>query len=145
MRLLKLDISKEATKYLIVGAGGYVIDTSLFNLLSLFATFGAQGSEPILYKTMSSVVGITFTYIANSRWTFKKRQGRPEGLGRILRYAAVNAVGLGIILSSLYVSRYVLGFESLLADNISANIVGTGLALVFRFLANRHWVFLRGS
>ena len=141
MRLLKLDISREATKYLIVGAGGYILDAGLFNLLSILAIINESADQPILFKGLSSVLGVTFTYVANSRWTFRRRQGRPEGIKRIAMYALVNIVGIGIILSSLGVSRYLLGFESLLADNISANLVGTGLALVFRFLANRFWVF----
>jgi putative flippase GtrA len=53
----------------------------------------------------------------------------------------VNTIGLILTIIPLYVSRYVLGFDSLLADNISANILGVGLALVFRFIANRVWVF----
>ena len=140
---MKLDISHEATKYLIVGAGGYILDAGLFNLLSILAALSQDSSQPLLFKGISSVLGVTFTYIANSRWTFRKRQGRSEGVKRISMYAIVNLVGIGIILGSLGLSRYVLGFESLLADNISANVIGTGLAMVFRFLANRHWVFLK--
>jgi putative flippase GtrA len=141
VRLLKLDISREATKYLIVGAGGYVLDAGLFNLLSIFAILNGDDSQPLLFKGISSVVGITFTYLGNSRWTFRHRQGSSEGLGRITRYAIINAIGIGLILGSLGFSRYVLGFDSLIADNVSANLIGTGIALVFRFLANRYWVF----
>jgi putative flippase GtrA len=143
VRLLKLDISREATKYLIVGAGGYILDAGLFNLLSILAIINDSADQPILFKGLSSVLGVTFTYVANSRWTFRSRQGRPEGIKRIAMYALVNVVGIGIILGSLGVSRYLLGFDSLFADNVSANVIGTGLALVFRFLANRYWVFLK--
>ena len=34
-----------------------------------------------------------------------------------------------------------LGFTSLLADNISANVVGLVLGTAFRFLMYRYWVF----
>lgn len=124
-----------------VGAVGFTIDAGLFNLLSLYADLGFGELNPIVNKSISSILAITFTYIGNSRWTFRKRTGRPEGLGRISRYGVVNAVGFGIGLASLGVSRYVFGFDSLLADNISANVVGVALATVFRFLANRYWVF----
>lgn len=141
VKLLKAELSREAIKYLFVGAAGYVIDTSLFNYFSLFVDFGAGEANPIVNKTISAVVAITFTYLANSRWTFRRRKGRPEGVKRVLLYGAVNAAGLGLTLLPLAISRYLLGFDSLLADNISANIIGTGLALVFRFVANRLWVF----
>lgn len=141
VKLLKAELSREAIKYLFVGAAGFVIDTSLFNYFSIFVDFGAGAANPVVNKTISAVAAITFTYLANSRWTFRKRRGRPEGPKRILLYGAVNAAGLGLTLLPLAISRYLLGFDSLLADNISANIVGTGLALVLRFVANRIWVF----
>ena len=118
-----------------------MIDTGLFNILSLFVDLGFGEFNPLANKTVSSLIAIAFTYFGNSRWTFKDRTGRPEGVGRVARYGAVNAIGFAIGLACLGFSRYVLGFESLLADNISANVVGVGLALVFRFLANRYWVF----
>jgi putative flippase GtrA len=140
---MKREISKEALRYLAVGALGYVIDTGLFNVLSLFVDIGFGDYNPLANKALSSSIAIAFTYIGNSRWTFRNRTGRPEGFGRIARYGVVNAIGFGIGLASLGFSRYVLGFESLLADNISGNVVGVALALVFRFLANRCWVFIR--
>ena len=140
---MKRDISKEAMRYMAVGAIGFAIDTGLFNILSVFVDLGFGEYNPLANKTVSSILAITFTYIGNSRWTFKHRTGRPEGVGRVARYGVVNAIGFGIGLASLGFSRYVLGFESLLADNISANVIGVGLALVFRFLANRYWVFTK--
>ncbi len=144
MKFLSQPLSREASKYLVVGAGGYVIDVGIFNLLSLSRIFGLLELEPISAKTISFVFAVTFTYIANSRWTFLERQGRPEGINRISRYAIVNLVGLGVTVLPLYISRYVLGFDSLLADNISANVIGVGLALIFRFFANRVFVFTAG-
>jgi putative flippase GtrA len=140
---MKRDISQEALRYIAVGAVGFVIDTGLFNVLSLFADLGFGDYNPLANKAVSSLLAIAVTYLGNSRWTFKHRTGRSEGIGRVARYGVVNLIGFGIGLTSLGFSRYVLGFESLLADNISANVVGVGLALVFRFLANRYWVFTK--
>jgi putative flippase GtrA len=138
---MKRDISKEAMRYIAVGAVGYVIDTGLFNVLSLFADLGFGDYNPLANKTVSSLIAIAVTYVGNSRWTFRHRTGRPEGIGRVARYGVVNLIGFGIGIASLGVSRYIFGFESLIADNISANVIGVCLALVFRFLANRYWVF----
>ena len=140
---MKRDISKEAMRYIAVGAIGYIVDTGLFNVLSLFVDLGFGEFNPLANKFVSSLIAIAITYVGNSRWTFKHRTGRPEGVGRVARYGVVNAIGFAIGLASLGYSRYVLGFESLLADNISANVIGVGLALVFRFLANRYWVFTK--
>lgn len=126
---------------MVVGSGGYVIDVGIFNVLSVARIEGLIELSPVWAKVISVIVAVIFTYIANSRWTFRKRTGRPEGLGRIFRYAVVNTIGLILTIIPLYVSRYVLGFDNLIADNISANVIGVGLALIFRFVANRVWVF----
>ena len=137
-----LKVFKEAQKYLVVGAVGYVIDVGLFNLLSLTLAFLELFYGPIIYKVISATVAISFTYLGNSRWTFKTRTGREPGLRRIVLYGVVNVIGLALTVLPLYVSRYVLGFDSLIADNISGNIIGVFLALVFRFYMNRKIVFL---
>lgn len=142
---MKLEISKEAAKYLVVGSIGFAIDVGLFNLISVVQLAQTGESTPIWNKALSVSLAVAFTYLGNSRWTFSKRTGRAEGFGRITRYVIVNLAGLLITLLPLYVSRYVLEFDSLVADNISGSILGTGLAVAFRFLANRHWVFLRSG
>jgi putative flippase GtrA len=143
VNLFNQELGHEASKYLIVGAGGFVIDVGLFNLLSISSSQGMVNLDPFSIKAISFTFAVTFTYVVNSRWTFRKRNARPEGVSRILRYSLVNVVGLFITLIPLYVSRNVLGFTNLLADNISANIIGVGLAVLFRFTASRLWVFAK--
>jgi hypothetical protein len=48
---------------------------------------------------------------------------------------------LGISNLCLVVSHDLLGLTSLIADNISANVVGLGLGTAFRFLTYRRYVF----
>jgi putative flippase GtrA len=137
-----MQIYKEARRYLTVGAGGFVIDVGLFNLLSVLLGDAAFPFAPIFYKVLSSGIAITFTYLVNSRWTFSERTGREPGPVRAWLYLLVNLIGLVITVTPLYLSRYVFGFESLIADNIAANVVGVGLAFLFRFTMSRKWVFL---
>jgi hypothetical protein len=44
-------------------------------------------------------------------------------------------------LSCLWVSHYVMGYTSVLADNIATNVVGLGLGTAFRFSLYKWWVF----
>ena len=134
-------ILKEARRYTVVGATGYVVDVGIFNLLSISLQELELEYAPLFFKVIATVIAVVITYLLNSRWTFAHRTGRSEGIKRIFLYAIVNVVGLSIILLSLFTSRYILGFDSLLADNISANILGVGLAFIFRFLMNRKIVF----
>jgi putative flippase GtrA len=41
----------------------------------------------------------------------------------------------------VWLSHYVLGFTSLLADNIANNVIGLLLGTLFRFAFYRWWVF----
>ena len=79
-------------------------------------------------------------WLANRFWTFRERRRSDVGL-EFLEFGAVGAAGIGIGVACVAVSHYVLGFTSLLADNISANVIGLVLGTAFRFLMYRYWVF----
>jgi putative flippase GtrA len=51
---------------------------------------------------------------------------------------------MAISLLCLWTSHYLLGFTSLLADNIATNVIGLGLGTAFRFTFYRIWVFKPG-
>ena len=131
----------EAGKYLIVGAVGYVIDVAIFNAFILPPWMPEPFCEPIMAKTISTILAIIFTYAINSRWTFKRRTGRKPGFTQFLLFAVVNVLGLLISVGCLWLSHYVFGLTSALADNISANLFGVGLATIFRFFGSRIFVF----
>ncbi len=57
---------------------------------------------------------------------------------------AVNGIAFAIPAVCLAFSRYTLGYDSVLADNVSANVVGLALATATRWLLYRRVVF-RGS
>ena len=46
-----------------------------------------------------------------------------------------------ISLGCLWITHHWLGYTSLLADNISTNVVGLALGTAFRFLLYRYWVY----
>jgi putative flippase GtrA len=131
----------EMGKFGAVGGISFLVDIVLFN----FAV-GALGMERLTAKTFSTVVAASIAFVGNRFWTWRHRER--SGLAREYGlYFFFNAVGLGIGLGCLAVSHYGLGaiwpsaFKSLLADNISANLVGTALGTLFRFWAYRRFVF----
>ena len=127
-------LARELMKFGVVGGGAYVIDIALFNLM-LHAT-----DKPLTSKTVSTVVATTFSYAGNRNWTFRRRS-RSSVRREYALFFLLNAVGLLIALTCLWVSHYLLGFTSTLADNIAANVVGLGLGTAFRFWSYRRWVF----
>jgi hypothetical protein len=71
-------------------------------------------------------------------WRHNQGTGGPRELGL---FALLNLVGLAISNLCLVLSHDVLGLTSLVADNLSANVVGLGLGTAFRFLTYRRYVF----
>lgn len=133
----------EVAKFGVVGIFAFAIDIGVFNLLragdsSFFL------DKPLTAKVISVTLSTTFAYFGNRFWTFRGR-GRTSMKREYLLFFALNAVGLMISLGCLWFSHYALGFTSLLADNISGNVIGVGIGTLFRFWAYRKWVFPEGA
>lgn len=128
-------LAHEFGKFGIVGAVAYAVDVGVFNLLRV-----GLDENPLLAKAVSVVVATTVSYAGNRNWTWRHRDR--SGLAREYPlFFLFNGVGLAIGLACVWVSHYLLGFTSPLADNIAANVVGVGLGAGFRFWSYRTWVF----
>ncbi|MGG7463956.1 GtrA family protein [Plantibacter sp. YIM 135347] len=134
-------IARYAVKFGVVGLIGFGIDVALFNALRL-GVFGTDHflQSPIGAKIVSVSVAIIFNWVGNRYWTFREHR-RKNFLLELVEYIVVSLGGMAIALLCLIVSHYVLGFTSILADNISSNVVGLGLGTLFRFALYRYWVY----
>jgi putative flippase GtrA len=132
----------EVGKFGVVGAMAFVVDIVLFNYAAT-----ELGMERLTAKTFATVVAATIAFVGNRFWTWRQRE-RSGMVREYLLYFTFNAVGLGIGLLCLGISHYLLGriwpvvFTSLLADNVSANLVGAALGTLFRFWSYRRFVFI---
>jgi putative flippase GtrA len=127
----------EIAKFGIVGMISFVIDVGLFNLL-LYG--GPLDDKPLTAKVVSVAVATTFAYFGNRFWTFRHR-GRTHMGREYVLFFLLNGVAMLIAVGCLWVSHYLMGLDSPLADNISANVVGLALGTLFRFWSYRKWVF----
>ena len=133
LRLLVHEVLKFGT----VGAVNFVIDVGLFNLLRI----AVLPDKPLTCKAISTAVAATSSYFMNRHWTWRHRAR--TGVARELPlFVVLSAVGLGIAETCLIFSHYVLGYHSLLADNVAANGFGLILGMTWRFWAFKRWVFL---
>lgn len=125
----------------LVGAAGFLIDITVFNALRLTVLSpDVIHTGPLLAKVVSTILAIGANWLGNRYWTF--RSNRQDSTVREgIEFFGVSLVGMGIGLLCLWVSHYLLGFTSVLADNIAANVVGLALGAVFRFTLYRWWVF----
>ncbi|MFM7624475.1 MAG: GtrA family protein [Actinomycetota bacterium] len=96
--------------------------------------------KPLTGSLISGVVSILVAYMGNRHWTWKDRQ-RTGARREITLFFIINGIALIFGVTSLAISRYVLGFESALSDNIAANVIGVGLGTLFRFYMYRTVVF----
>lgn len=128
-------------RFAAVGGVGLVVDVAVFNLLRL-TVFSPENLHegPVLAKVVSTSLAIIVNWIGNRYWTFGPHR-RPQAWREGLEFALVSIGGMLIGLACLWFSHYVLGYTSLLADNISSNVVGLALGTAFRFWLYRTWVF----
>jgi putative flippase GtrA len=125
----------------VVGLVGLVIDFGVFNLLRATVLAPENLHEgPVLAKVISTGLAILANWIGNRFWTFRAHRGR-QLWREFAEFLLVSLAGSAIGLLCLWVSHYVLGFTSILADNISGNVIGLALGTAFRFTFYKLWVF----
>lgn len=124
-----------------VGLIGLVVDVALFNALRLTVLAPEAIAEgPVIAKVISTSVAIAVNWLGSRYWTFRLERRRPAAREAV-EFAIVSIGGMLIAVGCLVISHYVLGFTSVLADNIATNLVGLALGSIFRFSLYRWWVF----
>ena len=129
----------ELMKFGTVGGIAYIVNLLLFNLLVHFP-FSPLDDRPVTGSLIAGIVSILIAYFGTRFWTWRERPRRAMSR-EIALFFIINGIGIAIASGVLYISRYVLGFESAFADNIAANVIGVGIGTIFRFLSYRIWVF----
>ena len=121
-----------------VGGAGFAVDVWIFNVL-LSLPVSAHG-WPLVAKATSTAVAILVNWVGNRLWTFRDRR-RTDTVREATEFVIASLAGSIASLACLGVSHYVLGFTSVWADNVSANVIGLALGSAVRFAAYRWWVF----
>lgn len=131
----------QLTQFGLVGAAGFLIDITVFNALRLTVLSPeVMHTGPLLAKVISTLLAIAANWLGNRYWTFRTHR-QDSTLREGIEFFGVSFAGMAIGLGCLWFSHYVLGFTSVLADNIAANVVGLALGAIFRFSLYRYWVF----
>ncbi|MDQ1665666.1 MAG: dolichol-phosphate mannosyltransferase [Actinomycetota bacterium] len=123
--------------FALVGLVCLVIDVALFNAL-------LPWGKPLTAKFVAATVAVFVSYVLNARWTWPQRTSASRSR-QLALFAAVSGVGIGVAELCLLVSHYGLGLDSALADNVSANVFGLALGMLWRFVAYERWVFPRAG
>ncbi|MEU6078920.1 GtrA family protein [Streptomyces sp. NPDC047108] len=128
-------LARELAKFGTVGAVGFLVNFVVFNLC-----MHVIGLAVVRSGVIATFIAICTNYVGNRYWTYrdtdKSRRSRELTL-----FFLFSGVGLVIENGVLAISHYGLGFTSTVADNVAKNVIGLGIATVFRFWSYRTWVF----
>ena len=135
---------RELVRFAIVGGTTFVITNVVWYGLKLTVL----ETKPITAQAIGIVVATIVSYVLSREWSFQTRGGR-EGHHEAALFFLVSAIGVGLNLSPTWLSRYVFGLQvpavSLpvqeLSDFFFGSIIGTLIAMVFRWWAFKKWVF----
>ena len=125
--------------FAMIGGMAFVVDIGVYNILRA----SILDDKPIGAKVISVAVATLASWLGNRALTFRSTRDSSVMREGVL-FAVMNLIGLAIAAACLYVSHYILGFPSQLADNLAGNGIGLILGMAFRFFAYRFIVF-RGS
>ncbi|MER5644970.1 GtrA family protein [Streptosporangium sp. NPDC002524] len=135
---------REPLKFAVVGGTAFLVDNAVFYGLKLTVL----EPKPVTAKVIAVLVATIVSYVLNREWSFRTRGGR-ERRHEAALFFLVSGIGLVLSSAPLWISRYAFSLEvpavSLvtqeIADFVSAQVIGTLIAMVFRFWALRKWVF----
>jgi putative flippase GtrA len=125
----------EAAKFGTVGIIAFLITIGGANALH----YGA-GLGPLTSVTLATVVATVFAFLGNKLWAFRHRRGSHWGRESVL-FFVFNGIGLLIQLGVVAAVTHGLGLNDKFSYNV-ANIIGIGVATIFRLYCYRRWVFL---
>lgn len=132
-------------KFLTVGGVVFLFDAAMYNLLVFWHPTQGWGTglmhgHPLTAKVLTIATASVLTYLGNRLWTFSDRP-RPSTARSVALFVLVNIIASGLQLGCLGFSRYVLGLDSALADNISGTFIGQIVSTTFRYITYGRWVF----
>lgn len=124
-------MGKGLNQFVIFSAIGAVGTVGHYATLILLVEVLSQ--PPILASSLGFVVGALINYILNYHFTFKSNKPHREAL---LQFLLVAAVGAGINAGLMY-----LCIEFLQLHYFIAQLLATGIVLLWNFIINKYWTF----
>lgn len=99
-----------------------------------------MADQPVRAGLISGALSIFVAWIGNRYWAFSATRNERKA-AELFQFVLVNIGGVLIASACLFVSRWVLDYDSLLADNLSRNVIGVGLGTIFRYCCYKFLVF----
>lgn len=135
---------RELLRFAVVGGVCFVVTNAVNYALKLTVLTG----NPVTALAIAVIIATIVSYVLNREWSFNTRGGRERPHEAAL-FFLISGIGVAINSAPLAASRYVFHLRvpevsrltQELADFASGIVIGTLLAMVFRWWAFKKWVF----
>jgi putative flippase GtrA len=123
----------------LVGASGYVVNLTVFAVLTGAGLFFREGSDGlgmhyIPAAVLAFCVAVTNNFLWNRYWTFDARHGHAGFQAARFFTVSVGALGINLVVLEMLVS---------VADvpELPAQAIAVAFAMPFNFIGNKIWTF----
>ncbi|WP_329567582.1 GtrA family protein [Kitasatospora sp. NBC_01266] len=132
---------RSLVKFLVVGGSCF--------LLTLVINYGLKltvcQNKPVVALTIATAIATVFSYVLNRQWSFRSEGSHKEAIP----FFVVSALAVVVNDLPLLISRYVFDlhtphvskFTQEVSDFLSGMIIGTLVAMGFRYWAMKRFVF----
>ena len=135
---------RELLKFGVVGAVCFLIT----NVVNYGLKLTVLHENPVTALILAVLVATVVSYVLSREWSFRTRGGR-ERQHEAALFFVISGIAVGLNSLPLAISRYLLDLRTPhvglvtqeIADFVSGMIVGTLVAMVFRWWAFKKWVF----
>src|SRR5260370_5390152 len=128
-------VIEEVAKFGVVGSLAFVLTLILVN-----AFHSGAGLGEITATTLANVLATVFAFVGNKFWAFRHRKGS-HWRRETLLFFLFNGIGILITDGVVWLVHSGIGLTDNFSYNV-ANIIGIGMATLFRLYCYRRWVFL---
>jgi len=138
-------IIPQFAKFVLIGFMNFFIDLAVLNL-QMFASGKSAGVHYTIFKAVSFLVAVIFSYFFNKYWTFRDKKKNQQGK-QFSQFLFVSFIGMIINVST---ASIVVNFIApqisfiTLAPKLWGNLGAVGGAvtgLIWNFLGYKFWVF----
>jgi putative flippase GtrA len=132
---------RSLVKFLVVGGTCFLLTMAINYGLKLTVC----SSKPVVALTIATAITTVVSYLLNRAWSFRSEGSHKEALP----FVVVSAIAVGVNDLPLLASRYVFNlrephvthFTQEIADFMAGMILGTLVAMAFRYWAMKKFVF----
>lgn len=134
---------RHLVKFLLVGGTCFVLTM----VINYALRFTVCQNKPVVALTVATALATVVSYLLNRQWSFRSEGSHKEAIP----FVVVSAIAVGVNDLPLLASRYVFDlrvpdvskFTQEVSDFMSGMILGTLLAMGFRYWAMKKWVFTK--